>query len=50
MRSLFADIPEACDNTLLIAEMCDISFTEDEGRYMPRFPCPATSEGNDCIR
>src|SRR5690242_3848098 len=43
MRSLWADkhgLPEACDNTLLIAERCDVSFTEGEGQYMPRFPCP----------
>jgi DNA polymerase-3 subunit alpha len=40
MRHTWRELPEACDNTLLIAEMCDISFTEGEGRYMPRFPCP----------
>ncbi len=44
MRHLFRELPEACDNTLLIAERCDVSFTEGEGRYMPRFPCP---EGED---
>ncbi|MGC4112449.1 MAG: DNA polymerase III subunit alpha [Nocardioides sp.] len=33
-------LKEACDNTLLIAERCDVSFTEGEGRFMPRFPCP----------
>ncbi len=41
MRHLWRELPEACDNTLRIAEMCDVSFTEGEGRYMPRFPCPA---------
>ena len=43
MRALWADkygLPEACDNTLLIAERCDVSFTEGNGTYMPRFPCP----------
>ncbi|MFV0463205.1 MAG: DNA polymerase III subunit alpha [Nostocoides sp.] len=40
MRSLFAEVPQACDNTLLVAERCEVSFTEGEGRYMPRFPCP----------
>lgn len=40
MRSLWREHPEACDNTLLIAERCEVSFTEGEGRYMPRFPCP----------
>src|SRR3954451_15944710 len=40
MRELFAELPEACDNTLAIAERCDISFTEGTGTFMPRFPCP----------
>ena len=44
MREIFRELPEACDNTLVIAERCDVSFTEGEGRYMPRFPCP---EGED---
>lgn len=38
MRALFAELPEACDSTLDIAERCEISFTEGEGRYMPQFP------------
>ena len=40
MRALFADLPEACDNTLAIADRCEISFTEGNGTFMPRFPCP----------
>ncbi|QBX57744.1 DNA polymerase III subunit alpha [Nocardioides seonyuensis] len=40
MRELWRDLPEACDNTLLIAERCDVAFTEGNGTYMPRFPCP----------
>ena len=40
MRALWSDFPEACDNTLLIAERCDVSFTEGNGTFMPRFPCP----------
>jgi len=40
MRHLFRELPEACDNTLLIADRCDVSFTTAEGRFMPRFPCP----------
>ena len=40
MRHLFRELPEACDNTLLIAERCDVAFHEEEGRYMPQFPCP----------
>ena len=43
MRSLWVDkhdLREACDNTLLIAERCDVQFTEGNGTFMPRFPCP----------
>src|SRR6476469_5625997 len=40
MRHLWRELPEACDNTLLIAERCEVSFTEGEGRFMPRFPVP----------
>ncbi|MDQ1594852.1 MAG: polymerase subunit alpha [Arthrobacter pascens] len=43
MRELFRDHPEACDNTLLIAERCEVSFNTG-ANYMPRFPCP---EGED---
>lgn len=39
MRHLWRELPEACDNTLLIAERCDVSF--DEGaNLMPAFPIP----------
>ena len=41
MRRTWRELPEACDNTLRVAEMCEVSFTEGEGRYMPKFPCPA---------
>ena len=42
MRKLFADFPGACDNTLLVAQQCDIHFTTtDEGaNYMPVFDVP----------
>ncbi|MFN8189689.1 MAG: DNA polymerase III subunit alpha [Nocardioidaceae bacterium] len=43
MRELWADrhgLKEACDNTLLIAERCHVEFTEGNGTYMPKFPCP----------
>lgn len=39
MRQIFRDHPEACDNTLLIAERCDVSFNTG-ANYMPRFPVP----------
>ena len=40
MRALFKDIPEACDNTLAIAERIETVFDEGIGTYMPRFDCP----------
>ncbi len=40
MRTLFAELPEACDNTLAIAERCETSFDEGIGIYMPIFPVP----------
>lgn len=43
MRQLFQELPEACDNTLLIAEQCEVSFNTD-ANYMPKFPTP---EGED---
>ncbi|WOF21830.1 DNA polymerase III subunit alpha [Microbacterium betulae] len=39
MRQLFRDHPDACDNTLLIAERCDVEFNT-AANYMPRFPVP----------
>ena len=39
MRALFADFPEACDNTLLIAERCEVEFPEKQS-LMPAFPVP----------
>jgi DNA polymerase-3 subunit alpha len=42
MRAVWADrhgLPQACDNTLLIAERCEVSFDE-QANYMPVFPVP----------
>ena len=39
MREIWRDLPVACDNTLLIAERCDIAFAEGRN-LMPRFPVP----------
>ena len=39
MRTLFSDFPEACDNTLLIAQRASVVFDES-ANYMPRFPVP----------
>lgn len=40
MRHLFRELPEACDNTLLIAERCDVAFNTS-ANYMPKYPVPA---------
>ncbi|MBN9619385.1 MAG: DNA polymerase III subunit alpha, partial [Actinobacteria bacterium] len=43
MRSLWADkldLRSACDNTLVIAERCEVSFTEANGTYIPKYPVP----------
>ncbi|WP_439653945.1 DNA polymerase III subunit alpha [Schumannella soli] len=39
MRQLFRDLPEACDNTLAIAERCKVEFNTS-ANYMPRYPVP----------
>jgi len=39
MRRTWAELPEACDNTLRIAEQCEVTFSTDVN-YMPSFPCP----------
>ena len=39
MRHLWRELPEACDNTLLIAERCDVHFNEGAD-LMPQFPVP----------
>ncbi|WP_110181583.1 DNA polymerase III subunit alpha [Nocardioides solisilvae] len=52
MRSLWVDkydLREACDNTLWIAERCDVQFTEGNGTYMPRFPCPPGEDENSWL-
>lgn len=39
MREVFRDHLDACDNTLAIAERCNITFDED-ANFMPKFPVP----------
>ncbi|MCC2310214.1 DNA polymerase III subunit alpha [Cellulomonas chengniuliangii] len=39
MRRIWAEHPEACDNTLLIAEQCEVSFNTS-ANYMPNYPVP----------
>jgi DNA polymerase III subunit alpha len=39
MRQLWREYPQACDNTLAIAERCDVAFA-DGANLMPSFPTP----------
>ncbi|XLP05100.1 DNA polymerase III subunit alpha [Microbacterium sp. HA-8] len=39
MRQIFRDHPEACDNTLLVAERCEVEFNTS-ANFMPRYPVP----------
>ena len=43
MRALFAEAPEALDNTLKVAEMCQVNL-DSTGYHLPNFPVP---EGHD---
>ena len=45
MRELFKEIPESCDNTLLIAERCNVTLRENEN-LLPAFDVP-TGETED---
>jgi DNA polymerase III subunit alpha len=44
MRALFAELPEACDNTLLIAERANVEI-EFGVNALPEFPVPAEFTG-----
>ncbi len=41
MRQIWHELPEACDNTLAIAERCETHFDEGNGTFMAQFPTPA---------
>ena len=44
MRVLFRELPEACDNTLLIAERADVTI-EFDNDALPQFPIPDQFRG-----
>lgn len=53
MRELWADrfgMPDACDNTLEIAERCSVDFTESTGGYMARADIPASETEESWFR
>ena len=49
MRALFSDIPEACDNTLLIAERCNITMRENEN-LLPQYSVPKGETEDSWLR
>jgi DNA polymerase-3 subunit alpha len=49
MRELFSDIPEACDNTLLIAERCNIKMRENEN-LLPQYSVPSGETEDSWLR
>lgn len=49
MRELFRELPEACDNTLLIAERCEVTLREGEN-LLPRFPVPQGESEDSWLR
>jgi DNA polymerase-3 subunit alpha len=52
MRELFSDYPEACDNTLKIAERCDVQIKLDSTctEKYPQFDTPDGSTREDYLR
>ncbi|MBM3719379.1 MAG: DNA polymerase III subunit alpha [Actinobacteria bacterium] len=49
MRALFSETPEACDNTLLIAERCETVLREGEN-LLPKFPVPQGESEESWLR
>ena len=48
MRHLFRDVEIACDNTLLIAERCNVKLRENEN-LLPKFPVPSGEDENSWL-
>src|SRR5437763_1395914 len=49
MRALFAEVPDACDNTLLIAERADVELEFGQA-ILPAFPVPDGHDENSYLR
>ena len=49
MRKIFSNIPEACDNTVKIAEQCDVTF-EFGHLHLPDFNAPDGMSNRDYLR
>src|SRR6478609_6620174 len=50
MRELWRDFPDGCDNTLAIAERCDVEFVESTGGYMARADVPESETEESWFR
>lgn len=49
MREIFKEIPESCDNTLLVAERCNVTLREGEN-LLPNFEVPAGESEDSWLR
>ncbi len=49
MAGLFEDIPEAIENTALIAQRCNLELTLGE-YFLPHFPVPEDKDEQSCLR
>jgi DNA polymerase-3 subunit alpha len=49
MRELFKDIPESCENTLLVAERCNVTLREGEN-LLPKFTVPEGESEDTWLR
>ena len=49
MREIFKEIPESCDNTLLIAERCNVTLREGEN-LLPKFTVPEGETEDSWLR
>ncbi len=49
MSLLFRAYPEAVENTVKIADMCEVDFDFDT-QYLPKFPCPAGYTAEQYLR
>ena len=49
MREVFRDLPESCDNTLLVAERAEVELQFDNA-VLPAFPVPQGHDENSYLR
>lgn len=49
MRTLFHNYPEACDNTLSIADICHVELNPERRTELPRFPLPGGGSADEVL-